>query len=519
MSRQASHVITNRILVSLILVGMLLSACQFIPQPPPPTPTPTTPPPSEQAPEAALPTPEPEEPTPTAAPPPPTTAPGFAPGTIVVKETNTLSAQAANEAEMTFESVAFQAVRIETNVIGGMLEYELQLIDKFGNFLASLQSTIGRNVESIAEFTLPYEGEYRIVVTPIDGEGSLQVMVTALGPSSGGGVLEGVDDAVSALISSARVYHTYQFPLTEGDVVTIAARANVPGAPDTRLVLYGPDGKYVTEIDDAVPTVDLDAVLSGFVATATGTYTAIVTNYGDSIGAYIFSVSSDTEAPEAEGEPDIAYDHDYRGEFFDQSNLSLTFDGYIGEVVQVLVYDTGPDLDVDIYLYSPFEQIIGYARDARQGEGETLHEIQLPYEGRYRVELRPIGSGEASFKVARLTQEALTGGGAFGDAQSGTLQGYFQERNVFHIYQFNASANDKVSLTISSTSETGELDIGFAVLGPNGLQLTFADHSDGDNPADPALLQYQLSQTGTYTVIVYTFNDATGIYEITYLRE
>jgi hypothetical protein len=520
MIRWVSQLTANRMLICLVLIA-LLAACQFLPLSQP-TPAPTAAPPEPTLEEAALPTTVPGEegPTSTPAPPPESAAPGFAPGTIIAEESSTLNAQAGGEFEMTFESGALQVMRLDATVVGGSLEYELLLFDKFGNILATLQSTVGRTEETLMEFTLPYEGEYLIVVSPIEGEGTLQVVVTALGPPSGGGMLDGVDSAVNGMMSSARVYHTYQFPLTEGEVVKIGAVANVAGAPDTRLVLYGPDGRYITEIDDVDPFNDIrDAVLTGFVAPETGTYTAVVTNYGESIGAYIFSVLSATKPPEAEGEPDLVYDRDYRAAFFEGSTLSATFDGYTGEVLQVSVFDPGPDLDIDVYIYSPFEQIIAYARDARPGEGETLHEMQLPYDGRYRLELRPIGVGEASFRITRLPAEELSGGGLFGDEVSKALFGYFRQLNVFHIYQFNAQKDDRVSLIVTSESEEGTLDIGFTVLGPNGLQLASADRSEGENPEDPALVQYVITQTGTYTVVVYTINDATGYYEIRYSRE
>lgn len=509
-------------LYALVILIAASLACNIVPAPQPggqdTTGGATSGPPAGETPGAALPTETPVGDTPTPVPALPTTVPGAAPGTIMFE--NAFNLQGGAEQQGTFDSTPMQTVRIDSTILGGTLEYELQLVDKFTNPIATLQSTVGRTTESIVEFTLPYEGEYVIKVIPIGGIGTVRVAVTALGPSSGGGFLTGTGTSASGLMSAGHIYHTYQFPLAQGEVVTIAARANLPEQPDTRMVIYGPDGRFVTEVDDEDPANSKrDAVAPNLVVAQAGTYVAIVANYGGTTGAYVFSIQSATEVPEAEGAASIVYGQALRGRFADQSNLSATFDGTVGDIIEVVVFDSEAALDVDIYVYSPFGQIIAFARDARQGQGETLNELQLPYTGRYRLELRPIGSGDASFQINRLDVSQLTGGGVFGDEVSKTLRGAFGERNVFHIYQFNAVAGETISLVVASRSQRGSLDIGFAVLGPNGLQLAFADHSEGSNPNDPALLDFPATQSGTYTVIVYLFNDAAGTYDITFSRE
>ena len=510
----------------LMLVFAML-ACQFGPAPSDGGGDDTAPAeftPVEQTPEdSALPTTDPNIPTPTPAPPPPTTSPGLALGTVMLDEIYNLDSATGQSLEITFESGALQTISIEANLVGGTtLEYEMQLFDMFGNSIAQLQSTFGRTLETLPEFTLPYEGQYLLTIAPIEGSGSLQVSMRVVAPS-GGGILETSNDASSGHMGETKTYHTYQFVLVEGDTVTISARANVPNRPDLRLLVYGPDGRYIIENDDEDKSQDKrDAVVTGFIPQATGTYTVIVTNYGESLGAYIFDVTSDTIVPEAVGDPDIVYDNEYRVGFADGDNLSLSFDGSIGDVLQVSVFDLEADLDVDIYLISPYNQIFAVARDSLKGEDEVLYEVQLPYTGRYHLEIRPIGAGQASLKVAKLSQNVLTGGGVFGDENSGTLQGAFQNANVNHIYQFNATVGDTITLAVTSISEVGDLDIGFAVLGPDGLQYKFADQSNGDNPNDPAIT-FTVNQTGTYTVIVYTVKNglsfATGFYQMSFLRE
>jgi hypothetical protein len=448
----------------------------------------------------------------------PTSQPGYAAGSTILDQSSPLSASQGNKAEWPFDAIALQTISINSTLVSGTLEYELSLVDKFGNLLVVLKSTPGVTTESLAEFALPFDGTYQVVLTPTKGDGSVQVVVAALGAASGGGRLEGAEKVGGGMMSTPEVYHTYEFPLSEGDVVTIAAKANAGNAPDTHLTLYGPDGRYITEADDQEPPANLDAVVPGFVATAGGVYTAIVNNVGTAIGAYTFSVTSDTELPEAQGTADIVYDSEYRADFFEGSNLTTSFDGSLGDVISIEVFGPDPDVDVDIYLRSPFGQIIAYAVGSKKGEGETINEVQLPYAGRYQLEFKPTGAGQASFRVNHLITGA-TGGGDFGDDLSKVLQGNFTQPNVFHFYQFNASAGSKISLVVHSINQDGKLEIGFAVIGPNGQQLVFADDSKSDNPSDPELIDYEVQQTGTFTVIVYSFSDATGTYELDYSRK
>ncbi|MBN1310293.1 MAG: PPC domain-containing protein [Anaerolineae bacterium] len=448
----------------------------------------------------------------------PTAQPGYESGAVIIDQTNPLNAAQGDKVELVFDATAFQVISLDSVLVSGTLDYELHLVDKFGNFLLMLESSPGVTTETVAEFTSPYEGTYRIILSPITGEGNVQVVVTGIDTASGGGVIGGLGESVGGMVSSPHVYHTYQISLNEGDVVTVAAKANIKGAPDMHLTLYGPDGRYITDADDLAPPEDLDAVVSGYIAPISGIYTVIVNNVGTAIGAYTFQVASDTVPPEAQGDPDITYNSVYTANFFEGSNLTVTFDGNVSDMLSIEVFDPEDEVDIDIYLKSPFGQIIAYAVSAEEGEGESVNEVQLPYAGRYELELKPYGAGQASFRVNLLAASA-TGGGTFGDESNKVLPGSFAQPNVFHFYQFNASAGDKISLAVYSANQEGELEIGFALLGPNGLQMVFADDSQSDNPSDPELIDYEVTQTGTFTVIVYSFNDATGTYDLEYSRK
>lgn len=502
----------NRLAFALILASALpMTGCQSAA----PTPTPTL-----MVLSAALPTTVPATPTPSPTLPqpteePPSTAtpePTFVPGTILAQQMGEIDAEGGTPMPTSMIGQAGQVIRVDVVLFEGGIDYHLALMDPFGNSLAMLEAEIDSLADSIAEFTLPYDGTYTVNITPIEGEGTVQVTISAMAGASGGGTLSEPETMLTGIINVPHTYHTYQLPLEAGEVVRIAAAAEVEGEPDTWLMLLGPDGNFLAEVDDTVS--GLDATLGSFLAETTGNYIVIISAYGDTAGTYTLAVTPDT-LPEV-GEPDIVYGHAYTGNFADESRLPATFDGQVGDVLRIEVFEIDTDLDVDVILYSPYGEPLGASARGLEGEDETIAELQLPYDGRYRLELIPSGDGHARFQITQLALDDLTGGGSFGEATDGVSQGVIRAPNTFHIYQFFANVGDSITLTAASVSEAGTLDLGFVVLGPGGQQLASAD--DTSEGLDPVLTGYNPPQTGTYTVIVYSFGDATGTYELHYER-
>lgn len=436
--------------------------------------------------------------------------------TVLVDETTDTTAAQAGKIQFSFNVPAMQPVAISVTLASGTPTYQLEVVDMYGNFLVSYQSNPSQPTETIPEMTLPFKGAYKLVLDSVSGDGSLAVKVTTLGKATGGGDIE-LGASLSGLIGAPRTYHVYQFNLTTGQSVTMTAQADSGSDLDTALVLYGPDGHYLTDADDISAPTNLNAQVSGFVAPLDGQYTALVTGKGSSAGSYSFSVAADTNPPAAQGAADITYDKDYRANFTDKSNLDVSFDGSLGDVIKVDISKVDTTVGIDAYVISPFGQALAFAVNTGKGRSTDINEMQLPYSGRFKLELRPVGDGQATFRVSHLAQPP-TGGGILSDQQN-KLPGTITQAGVFHIYQFDAAAGDKVSLAAFSVSKNGSLDLGFALISPSGHQLLFADDSPSQFPKDPELTDYEIMQTGTYLVIVYSFTPATGTYDFVFTRK
>lgn len=443
-----------------------------------------------------------------------------APGTILIDQEMTLNAFNTEPVNLPFQSQRDLVFRVDAKLTAGVLDYNLELVNSAGIVMAHLEARAGQSNISIKEFTAPFAGDYAVRIQPVSGGGTLQVVLTVMDAPSGGGTLSAVPGSMEASFYDSGVIQTFRFDLEADQLYTIGAFAALRGLPDTYLMLFGPDGGLLETVDDIQAPNDLNAVLLGFKPAQTGEYTALASPVNQSRGSYILSIGPGDELVPVVGEPDIAINSDYRAKFIDGDTLELTFDAALGDAISVEVVDLAEDLLIDVYLYSPYGQIIAYTAYDGTGSGrdQIISEIQLPYEGRYLLELIPVGSGEATFRILPLEAALLTGGGVFSDETVATRSGAFTASGAFHVYQFTAEAGDLVTLRLNSTTERGTLDIGFALISPDGLQVTFVDDVLGGEDLDPALVDYEVAESGTYTVIVYALTDGTGTYEIAYSK-
>jgi hypothetical protein len=441
---------------------------------------------------------------------------GFAaPGTVLADQTLDLSIGQTEGDFVAFEALAGQVIRVEVLPSGNPVRYDLVLIDRFGTALALVNLEPGQAAIPVTELSLPYDGEYRVVLTAIEGTGSVQVVVSAGDRATGGSEAAKLPVHASGEVEPG-AYHLYHFPLLVGQPVTIEAVASGAVSSELKITLIGPDGRISASPATSDDMQGHKVSLHGFTALASGTYIAVISTLDRAVARYTFAVTSDTEPPTPEGPPGILYNQPYRANFSDQSILKTSFDGVVGDVISVDIGQPPKELDIDIYLYSPFGQVIAFAITSPAGEGEVITEAQLPYTGRYTLELRPTGSGETSFQVIRMRADAATGGGSFGSSEAGQRTGVFAERNAFHMYQFNGTAGNHLTIVVAPVDET--LDIALSLIGPAGLQIAF-DGSIEPGESEPKSMHLTLTQTGNYTLIIYSLDGSFGSYDLEFTRE
>jgi len=103
-----------------------------------------------------------------------------------------------------------------------------------------------------------------------------------------------------------------------------------------------------------------------------------------------------------------------------------------------------------------------------------------------------------------LPSNAIAKGGiARGAQKSATLQA-----NELHAYTFSGNSGDRISLEL--VAQDSGLDPFLALYDPSNHQVASNDDFDGLN----SLLEFQLTQSGTHTILVRGFGDTGGRYEL-----
>jgi hypothetical protein len=95
---------------------------------------------------------------------------------------------------------------------------------------------------------------------------------------------------------------------------------------------------------------------------------------------------------------------------------------------------------------------------------------------------------------------------AYGDVVGGTIT----NANYEFRYTFAAQAGDFVSIIMRATDRQENLDGYLTILAPNGAQLVVNDDLNSLESYDPGITNYEIPQSGIYTIIASRFNGIAG---------
>jgi hypothetical protein len=466
-----------RRIVGGVLMAAVLAGCSSLL---PPTPTPV---------DFALPTPTVE--VTATAPPTPTPQPTDPAETL---PTRLLNPEASEE--VAFEGEAGETVAVSVTVEDGSPLTQMALVDRFGNVVIEVGAAASGEAVKVDAITLPYTGIYRAVLRTEGAAGTVRVAVE---PVQRAGNIQPFDPTTGAegQFEGGVRGQVYETQLEAGQHLRL-----VSSLDGVIIKLHGPDGEQVLQAETRSDP---------FTVRQSGSYRLIVTHSGPG-GAFALRAIDETQVPTAAGETDIPRGQVQRYRFVGDEPARLTFDGSRGEVIAVPVFDLTEDIRLDVLVRSPFGQVLAFVTGSEAGVGAGISQLQLPYDGRYTLELRPEGDGEASYRVDVLPTEALTGGGTFGEV----LAGSFGTPGTFHTAQFDGRYGDVVTLRVRDFSGREGFSPVLALIAPDGGQIAAAVTEEGSMPA---IEGYTLMQNGQYTVMLYTVTDVGGRYEITFERQ
>jgi hypothetical protein len=309
----------------------------------------------------------------------------------------------------------------------------------------------------------------------------------------------------------------YTFTANANDVVNLLM-VTTSGTLIPKIQLDGPTGAVVASNYAGSPfgCGGTQAGLNTVLLSAAGTYTVVISDCNaTATGDYMLYLQRTNNPTGASALP---FEQPVTGAISQVADSkAYTFAGNAGDEIDftfvvtsgtmipaIAVYNPGGEPNASNYAGSPF---------GCGGERVELNSVKLPSTGTYVVLVRDcnnINSGNYELDA----QKTNSGAGpslAFGKTVTGAISSVAQSNT----YDFSASAGDKVDLTMVATSGTLIPDI--LVYNPDGTPgpSNYSGSPFGCGGTVTGIGAAQLTQTGTYTVLVRDCNDSgTGNYSL-----
>ena len=330
------------------------------------------------------------------------------------------------------------------------------------------------------------------------------------GPDPNGGAIAS-NEIKNGQFNQGVDFDAYTFTGSVGQRVIITGLATGGGSQNTSFELYPPGGGAAEAATNSGDVIDWQLL-------ASGTYTIVMEDYGnDNAGGYTISYLNLTGGPlTSGGDPDggpITSASVKTGTISGVGDLdAFTFTGNLGDRVLVdAVATAGAGFNTSFVLYPP-----NGGSYATYTTGDRF-EYQLTSTGTWTILVEDNGNdtaGSYELSLLNVTAGPTTSGS---DADGGLIvsntihTGQFNQGVDFDAYTFSGTAGNRVILAGLATG-AGSHNTSMMLYPPNGSPAEVNTNS-GD------IIDWQLLQTGTYTVVIEDYgDDNTGTYTISMLN-
>ncbi|MCC7446205.1 MAG: hypothetical protein IT324_02255 [Anaerolineae bacterium] len=397
-----------------------------------------------------------------------------------------------------------------TRELGSTLAAVVELRTPDGAILAQADSN-GGDAAAIADFTLPYTGQYVLRETRFmgaDGVTAGRYKVSLTGTTAPRPIKAAVKygQLVIGRLDDERPTERITFTGKAGDIIGITSRAT-SGDLDTRLALENAAGETLAFSDDVNGT---DAALSGILLPADGTYTVVLSRVGTktvgTTGNYDLTVNllyqvGATAAPQSL----IAYGQRMVGAVdAQQRQARYTFNGNQGDEIAVRLIHQTDDAPPLLALLDPMGTVLA---NGTPGVGQTtIERYRLPASGLYTVAVTRPSNSQQSYSPYALTLTLLTSQPSVNSAQStgGILRisdavtGTFAAGQAAHYWLFQAKAGQVVTADLVQLN--GDLLPAVILISPGGQGLTSA--SVAEHSQSTTIDRFTLPADGVYSLLV-----------------
>jgi hypothetical protein len=306
---------------------------------------------------------------------------------------------------------------------------------------------------------------------------------------------------------------TYTFSGNEGDTVIIRLVGTNNGYFDASIDLYAPDNVLETTVSSNTPQVTLE----NYQLLQTGTYTIVVKEVdGDHSSDYALSLLTIPGPIVSEQDHDggSIRSAETKGGIIDLADTDVyTFTANAGDRVLIRLVGTNNGyFDARIDLYAPDN--IRETTVTSNTPQITLENYQLLQSGTHTIVVQEFNGDNASnYELSLLkipgpvvSEQDLDGGNILcGDTKNGII-----DLADTDAYTFTAAVGHTVVIRLVGINN-GYFDARIDLYAPDGARET----NVYSNTPHITLENYQLLQTGTYTIVVHEFNgDNASDYEL-----
>jgi hypothetical protein len=307
-----------------------------------------------------------------------------------------------------------------------------------------------------------------------------------------------IGETVTGELSGSITAASYTFEGEAGQVVTIGLSST---AFDSYLRLLDPNGVELATDDDGAGS--LNSRIGPLTLTENGEYTVIASTFSCSTGGSCNATGAFQLQLSAAQIERIEYTQTVEGELSaEQPAIIYAFTGQQGDVVSVSM--TSDDFDSYLTLSSSTPNTELTTNDDGGGSLNALiGPFTLPSTGEFLISASSLsGNAYGSFSVSldKVELQSI----AYGD----TVDVEFDEGNSAVYFGFEGQIGDIVSVDVNSDNG---IDTSLTLNSPDNYMA--ASDDDGGDGFDPEINQFNLSQTGTYTLVIrpYTPGDTGSV--------
>jgi pre-peptidase len=466
---------------------------------------------------------------------------------IAANSPTTVQLSTSGPTDLIYTSTAPEIVTVMARSLepADALDPTVEVLDANGTSLASNDDhdpsfnpgNLGDRDSAITNLKLPTPGPYTIRVSSFSGSAAGRVEVTVqsgtapgngTGGTSGGspGTTQDINDTVPA-----NGAYTYNFNGNAGDLVTILVHSTDPNF-DPKVALLNASGVVLIDNDDHDTGVSdpmltqTDSAIASFSLPTSGAYTIQITGFAGSGGTFQMRLTTGgggtgggTTGGGTTGGGTTGGGNgpqSFNGSIASGGTYTQTVQLNAGDMVNITVDTSSGDLDPNVTLYDSQKNEVAFNDDRNaplSDYNSTIPNFIVQTTGTYELDVAGYQQTSGSFTLA-VTRVAT--GAPLGPGQDQVFSGKVEANGTStQTVQFNAG--DYVTITVRSLSQ--DFDTKISLLGPAGSELTSNDDYVPDDPndsgmgsTDSRIRNFQVTQTGTYTIQVTGYQGSGGNY-------